>query len=314
MMLEIYEGGFFRTREGEKAGPMIRKPGAKMFVWQGKVLNTPASWTKQGRARATGENEYDLIAEWVDEKPGKVNGKPGPVTVVDEPVSIEEAMEEIAKGVLAQADMPTDDDPPELEALLAEVFPPDAEAEAMAKVPKTKEEIVAILKDAPTLGEVKDLRERNENQAQTIADNDKLMKSASDEIVRLTGALAEVKLELDHAKNQIGILESAEERAVAELKKAEAENEQFKIAAAHARATIRDREETIGKLELALNDGVAQVRYPVPVPHQVAMPTEFRVVRLPHLGGYVVERASIYIAAFTEKADLVSWLANAPEA
>ncbi len=57
--MEIEAGKFYRTRDGNKVGPMINSPANTFFVSNGM------SWWKWGKSRRA--EHHDIISEWVDE-------------------------------------------------------------------------------------------------------------------------------------------------------------------------------------------------------------------------------------------------------
>lgn len=73
MTLQIEEGKFYRTRNGDKVGPM-RASGDVMYPWTGEtdlVSGFSKTWRRDGLFHFSSDHhsytQHDLVAEWVDE-------------------------------------------------------------------------------------------------------------------------------------------------------------------------------------------------------------------------------------------------------
>lgn len=92
--LTIREGGFYRTRDGRRVGPMARGSGpAEFWVAPSRIEGRYAAWFKDGQYfpighefHCTETEAFDLIAEWTDAAPAPAEGtlreldvKPGDV-------------------------------------------------------------------------------------------------------------------------------------------------------------------------------------------------------------------------------------------
>ena len=77
--ITIREGGFYRTRNGQKVGPMRRGDGTKpleFWVCPGRIDGRQSAWCEDGQYWPRGHEFHskdtealDIIAEWTDDEP-----------------------------------------------------------------------------------------------------------------------------------------------------------------------------------------------------------------------------------------------------
>lgn len=77
MTIKIRKGGFYRTRDGRRVGPMLRWSNNDPYDWQVES-GTPTFghllWRDDGSCDSIGGKDVDLVAEWVDEPASGVSG------------------------------------------------------------------------------------------------------------------------------------------------------------------------------------------------------------------------------------------------
>lgn len=69
--MKIEEGKYYRTRDGQKVGPM-RRSNCRDYQWTAFFNNDNRLWDAFGRRYMESYGSTDLIAEWTDDSPVRV--------------------------------------------------------------------------------------------------------------------------------------------------------------------------------------------------------------------------------------------------